>query len=259
MQPMESGWAAIGVVIKFVPLQEVRVSHSGFGINGEIGEDMAALHKASEKDEWEILYGNGDIVVMDVGGIIAGLTLYQRAKSTADQRLLHHLTDKMLKLNEAPPHMKKAIIKSTAMGSLEMNPTKRVGRLSSSHHAANTNGSNSSSSSSSSSFPGAVNGPTNMGEQDDTEDAPIAYTCMVCGRCTQKMMLLFYPISHPRIYTITITHLLLYPITHPFMYPTTTTGMWRSRRQRHDCRMQLVQRWMPLGMRTTEIASGSLH
>ena len=183
MQPMESGWSAIGVVVNFIPLQEVRVSRSGFGIDGEIGEDMAVLHKASEKDKWEILYGNGDTVIMDVGGIIAGLMLYQRVKSTAEQRLFYHLTDKMLKLNETPPYMKKAIVKSTAMGSLEVNPTKRVGRASSSHHTSHTNGSSSSSSSSSSSAlsAGALHGQSHVGEQDDTEDAPIAYTCMVCG------------------------------------------------------------------------------
>ena len=61
-----SGWALIGVVVAYFPLQDRRLD----GMKVGLGEDMAALFTAGEYERWQILFGDGTFEYYDVIGLI---------------------------------------------------------------------------------------------------------------------------------------------------------------------------------------------
>ncbi len=61
-----SGWALIGVVVAYFPLQDRRLD----GMKVGLGEDMAALFTAGEYERWKILYGDGTVEYCDAISLI---------------------------------------------------------------------------------------------------------------------------------------------------------------------------------------------
>jgi hypothetical protein len=56
-----SDWGHIGVVIEFVPMEEVYINSSNAVVEGEIGDEINELHKAGHTDTWKVLFGNGKL------------------------------------------------------------------------------------------------------------------------------------------------------------------------------------------------------
>ena len=104
-----SGWAVIGVVIDFIGMREVRVKNIA-GIIGEIGDEMSALYADHITDNWQILFGNGDIEEYDVSRLIYGLNLYQKIKSSSETQRMFGIDPTQLTANAAPPGIRKKVV-----------------------------------------------------------------------------------------------------------------------------------------------------
>ena len=104
-----TGWAAVGVVVDFVAMREVRVKNVT-GIPGEIGDEMSALYKDGLMDNWHILFGNSETEIYDVTMLIQGLNMYQKVKLSADLQLAYGIEASQLMSSSVPPGMRKKII-----------------------------------------------------------------------------------------------------------------------------------------------------
>jgi hypothetical protein len=104
-----SGWGAIGVVVDYTAMREVRVKNMA-GINGEIGDEMSALYRCRVTDSWQILFGNCDTEVYDVTKLIYGFNLYHKAKVSPDLQKLCGIELAQLNSNCVPPGMKKVVV-----------------------------------------------------------------------------------------------------------------------------------------------------
>jgi hypothetical protein len=90
-------------------MREVRVKNMA-GINGEIGDEMAALYRCRVTDSWQILFGNCDTEVYDVTKLIYGFNLYHKAKLSPDLQKLCGIEIGQLNSNCVPPGMKKMVV-----------------------------------------------------------------------------------------------------------------------------------------------------
>lgn len=104
-----SGWAAIGVVVDYIAMREVRVKNIA-GINGEIGDEMSALYRSRVADSWQILFGNSDTEVYDVTKLIYGFNLYHKAKLSTDLQKIYGIESGLLNPNCVPPGMKRIVV-----------------------------------------------------------------------------------------------------------------------------------------------------
>ena len=104
-----SGWAAVGVVVDYVAMREVRVKNIA-GIGGEIGDEMSALYRDSIRDSWQILFGNFDTEVYDVTKLIYGFNLYHKVKLSAELQKLYGIESAQMNSNCIPPGMRKVAV-----------------------------------------------------------------------------------------------------------------------------------------------------
>lgn len=104
-----TGWAAVGVVVDFSAMREVRVKNIA-GIAGEIGDEMSALYRDGVMDSWHILFGNSETEVYDVTKLIHGLIMYHKVKLSTDLQLIYGVEPTQLNPSSVPPGMRKRLV-----------------------------------------------------------------------------------------------------------------------------------------------------
>ena len=97
----ETGWSCIGVVIAFLPMIEVRTSHTT--IQGEIGDDIQAIHKQGYSDKWNVIYGDGTTLTLNSMEYVHQLQLYNKVHLSAELRNSLKLKPDMLDYQSLPP------------------------------------------------------------------------------------------------------------------------------------------------------------
>ena len=96
-----TGWSCIGVVITFLPMIEVRTSHTT--IQGEIGDDIQAIHKQGYSDKWNVIYGDGTTMTLNSMEYVHQLQLYNKVHLSAELRNSLKLKPDMLDYQSLPP------------------------------------------------------------------------------------------------------------------------------------------------------------
>jgi hypothetical protein len=80
-----SGIGCIGIVVSYRGMKEARIAPEPV-LEGEIGDDIEALHKAKHYEKWTVSYGNGSVADLNVLDFTRGLHLFHNALTSEEVR-----------------------------------------------------------------------------------------------------------------------------------------------------------------------------